>query len=161
MNVSAKDLGTGKEQHITITASTNLSKDEIDKAVREAEQYAAEDAKRKEEIDIRNAGDQMVYQTEKTLEEMGDKLDAADKSEIDQKLADLKTALSGSDTGLIKTATEQLTQAFYKVSEKLYQQAAPQGDPNGGAGFNPGAQQGPANDGQTYYDADYTEVDPQ
>ncbi len=162
VNVSAKDLGTGKEQHITITASTNLSKDEIDKAVREAEQYAAEDAKRKEEVDTRNAGDQMVYQTEKTLQEMGDKLDPADKAEVEQKLADLKNALSGSDSGLIKTATEQLTQAFYKVSEKLYQQANPQGDPNGGAGFNPGAQQGPTGDngGQTYYDADYTEVDP-
>ncbi len=163
VNVSAKDLGTGKEQHITITASTNLSKDEIDRAVKEAEQYAAEDAKRKEEVDVRNAGDQMVYQTEKTLEEMGDKLDPADKSEVESKLADLKTALSGSDTGLIKTATEQLTQAFYKVSEKLYQQAAPNGEPAGGAGFNPGAgQQGPSdNNGQTYYDADYTEVDPQ
>ena len=160
VNVSAKDLGTGTEQHITITASTNLSKDEIDKAVKEAEQYAAEDAKRKEEIDTRNAGDQMAYQTEKTLEEMGDKLDPADKSEVEAKLADLKTALSGSDTGLIKTATEQLTQVFYKVSEKLYQQAAPQGDPNA-AGFNPGANQGPADNGQTYYDADYTEVDPQ
>ncbi len=160
VNVSAKDLGTGKEQHITITASTNLSKDEIDKAVKEAEQYAAEDAKRKEEIDARNAGDQMAYQTEKTLEEMGDKLDPADKSEVEAKLANLKTALAGSDTGLIKTATEQLTQAFYKVSEKLYQQAAPQGDPNA-AGFNPGAEQGPADNGQTYYDADYTEVDPQ
>ena len=160
VNVSAKDLGTGKEQHITITASTNLSKDEIDKAVKEAEQYAAEDAKRKEEVDVRNAGDQMVYQTEKTIEEMGDKLDPADKSDIEGKLAALKTALSGSDTGMIKTATEQLQQAFYKVSEKLYQQAAPQGDPNAGAGFNAGGEAG-GSDGQTYYDADYTEVDPQ
>jgi molecular chaperone DnaK len=161
VNVSAKDLGTGQEQHITITASTNLSKDEIDKAVREAEQYAAEDAQRKEEVDVRNAGDQMVYQTEKTLEEMGDKLDAADKSEVEAKLADLKTALSGSDTGLIKTATEQLTQAFYKVSEKLYQQAAPNADPNA-AGCDQNCNNcGPDdNGGQTYYDADYTEVDP-
>ena len=163
VNVSAKDLGTGKEQHITITASTNLSKDEIDRAVKEAEQYAAEDAKRKEEVDVRNSGDQMVYQTEKTLEEMGDKLDPADKSEVEAKLADLKTALSGSDTGLIKTATEQLTQAFYKVSEKLYQQANPNGA--AGAGCDPNACNcdggcGPDN-GQTYYDADYTEVDPQ
>ena len=159
VNVSAKDLGTGKEQHITITASTNLSKDEIDRAVKEAEQYAAEDAKRKEEVDVRNAGDQMVYQTEKTLEEMGDKLDAADKSEVEAKLSELKTALSGSDTALIKTATENLTQAFYKISEKLYQQAAP----NGAAGCDPNAcgcdgNCGPDN-GQTYYDADYTEVD--
>ncbi len=162
VNVSAKDLGTGKEQHITITASTNLSKDEIDKAVKDAEQYAAEDAKRKEEVDVRNAGDQMVYQTEKTLQEMGDKLDAADKAEVEKKLADLKTALSGSDSGMIKTATDQLTQAFYKVSEKLYQQAAPnQGaGPNAGPGPDMGGNPGQGGDGQTYYDADYTEVDP-
>ena len=158
VNVSAKDLGTGTEQHITITASTNLSKDEIDRAVKEAEQYAAEDAKRKEEVDVRNAGDQMVYQTEKTLEEMGDKLDAADKSEVEAKLAELKTALSGSDTALIKSATENLTQAFYKISEKLYQQSAPNGAP--GCDPNCAGDCGAAGDGQTYYDADYTEVDP-
>ena len=156
VNVSAKDLGTGKEQHITITASSNLSKEDIDKAVREAEQYAAEDAKRKEEIDARNAGDQMVYQCENTLKEMGDKLDAADKSEIESKLSALKTALQGSDTAAIKSATEELTQAFYKVSEKLYQQNGQQpgpdaGNPGGGNGGNGG-------DGQ-YYDADYTVVD--
>ncbi len=156
VNVSAKDLGTGKEQHITITASTNLSKEDIDKAVREAEQYAAEDAKRKEEVDTRNAGDQMVYQTEKTLQEMGDKLDAGDKAEVEAKLAELKSALSGSDTEAIKTATEALTQAFYKVSEKLYQQAAPGADP--GAGY---ADPGAGDAGQTYYDADYTEVNPE
>ena len=158
VNVSAKDLGTGAEQHITITASTNLSKDEIDRAVKEAEQYAAEDAKRKEEVDVRNTGDQMVYQTEKTLEEMGDKIDAADKSDIETKLADLKTALSGSDTGLIKTATEQLTQVFYKVSEKLYQQTAPNGAP--GAGCDGGCDNCGPDGSQPYYDADYTEVDP-
>ena len=133
VNVSAKDLGTGKEQHITITASSNLSKEDIDKAVKEAEQFAAEDAKRKEEVDVRNNGDQMVYQTEKTLSEMGDKLDAADKSEVEGKLASLKTALQGTDTAAIKTATEELTQAFYKISEKLYSQAAPNGAA-GGAG---------------------------
>ena len=109
VNVSAKDLGTGKEQHITITASTNLSKEDIDKAVREAEQYAAEDAKRKEEVDTRNAGDQMVYQTEKTLQEMGDKLDASDKAEVESKLDSLKKALQGSDTAAIKSATDELT----------------------------------------------------
>ena len=130
VNVSAKDLGTGKEQHITITSSSNMSKDDIDKAVREAEQYAAEDAKKKEEVDVRNQGDQMVYQTEKTLEEMKDKIEAGDKSEIEAALAELKTALSGSDTAAIKAKTEALTQVFYKVSEKLYQNAAPQGDPN-------------------------------
>ena len=138
VNVSAKDLGTGKEQHITITASSNLSKDDIDKAVKEAEQFAAEDKKRKEEIDTRNAGDQMVYQTEKTLAEMGDKLDAADKGEVESKLSALKTALSGTDTAAIKDATEALTQAFYKVSEKLYGQTGQGGQ---GAGPEPGAGQ--------------------
>ncbi len=146
VNVSAKDLGTGKEQHITITSSTNMSKEDIDKAVKEAEMYAAEDAKRKEEIDVRNQGDQMVYQTEKTLNEMGDKLDAADKSEVESKLTALKTALTGTDTAAIKAATEELTQAFYKVSEKMYQAAG-------------GAQGGTSGNGQDYYDADYTVVD--
>ena len=160
VNVSAKDLGTGKEQHITITSSSNMSKDDIDKAVREAEQYAAEDAKKKEEVDVRNQGDQMVYQTEKTLEEMKDKIEAGDKSEIEAALAELKTALSGTDTEAIKKATEELTQAFYKVSEKMYQQANPQGaQGNPGAGYtDPGAQQGQQQGGQ-YYDADYEVVD--
>ena len=160
VNVSAKDLGTGKEQHITITASSNMSKEDIDKAVKEAEMYAAEDAKRKEEVDVRNQGDQMVYQTEKTLNEMGDKLDAADKSEVETKLSALKQALTGTDTAAIKAATEELTQAFYKVSEKLYQAAGgAQGagfDPNQTGGANPGAG---AQGGQDYYDADYTVVD--
>ena len=160
VNVSAKDLGTGKEQHITITASSNLSKDEIDKAVKEAEQYAAEDKKRKEEVDIRNQGDQMVYQTEKTLEDMKDKIDPADKSEIEGALSKLKTALSGSDTGAIKTATEELTQVFYKVSEKLYKDTGAQpgagADPNCGGDCN---NCGTDNNGQQYYDADYEVVD--
>ena len=160
VNVSAKDLGTGKEQHITITASSNMSKEDIDKAVKEAEMYAAEDAKRKEEVDVRNQGDQMVYQTEKTLNEMGDKLDAADKSEVEAKLSALKQALTGTDTAAIKAATEELTQVFYKVSEKLYQAAGgAQGagfDPNQAGGANPGAG---AQGGQDYYDADYTVVD--
>ena len=157
VNVSAKDLGTGKEQHITITSSTNMSKEDIDKAVKEAEMYAAEDARRKEEIDTRNQGDQMVYQTEKTLQEMGDKLDPADKSEVEGKLAALKSALTGTDSAAIKSATEELTQAFYKVSEKLYQAAGgAQGqgfDPTQAGGPNPG------DGGQDYYDADYTVVD--
>ena len=161
VNVSAKDLGTGKEQHITITSSTNMSKEDIEKAVKEAEQFAAEDAKRKEEVDVRNQGDQMVYQTEKTLEELGDKVDAAEKGEIESKLQSLKTALTGTDTAAIKAATEELTQAFYKLSEKMYQQANPQGQP--GAGFDPsnmgGQPGGGDNNGQQYYDADYTVVD--
>ena len=160
VTVSAKDLGTGKEQHITITASSNMSKEDIDKAVKEAEMYAAEDAKRKEEVDVRNQGDQMVYQTEKTLNEMGDKLDAADKSEVEAKLSALKQALTGTDTAAIKAATEELTQVFYKVSEKLYQAAGgAQGagfDPSQAGGANPGAG---AQGGQDYYDADYTVVD--
>ena len=153
VNVSAKDLGTGKEQHITITSSTNMSKEDIDKAVKEAEMYAAEDAKRKEEVDVRNQADQMVYQTEQTMSEMGDKLDEADKAEVNEKLAALKSALEGTDTDNIKSATEALTQAFYKISEKMYQAAgAAQG-----AGFDPSAA-GQADNGPQYYDADYTEV---
>ncbi|MGE4352809.1 MAG: molecular chaperone DnaK [Oscillospiraceae bacterium] len=164
VNVSAKDLGTGKEQHITITSSTNMSKNDIDKAVHEAEQYAAEDAKRKEEVDVRNQGDQMVYQTEKTLSEMGDKMDSADKSTIESALTNLKTALSGSDTAAIKSATEALTQEFYKVSEKIYGQAGAQGAAQGGAagpdsGTGTGDSNGNGNGGQQYYDADYTVVD--
>ena len=158
VNVSAKDLGTGKEQHITITSSSNMSKEDIDKAVKEAEMYAAEDKKRKDEVDTRNAGDQMVYQTEKTLAEMGDKLDPADKGEVESKLQALKTALTGTDTESIKHATEELTQAFYKVSEKMYQAANPQG----AQGFDPsqaGGPQGGQQGGQDYYDADYTVVD--
>ena len=135
VNVSAKDLGTGKE----------------------AEQYAAEDKKRKEEVETRNAADSMVYQTEKTLQEMGDKLDASDKAEVEAKLDSLKKALQGSDTAAIKAATDELTQAFYKISEKLYQQTGAQaGGPDMG-GQQPGGNAG--GDGQQYYDADYEVVD--
>ena len=153
VNVSAKDLGTGKEQHITITSSTNMSKEDIEKAVKEAEMYAAEDAKRKEEIDVRNQGDQIVYQTEKTLEEMGDKVDPSIKSEIEAKLQTLKTALTGTDTESIKQATKELTDVFGKLYEAA--QAA-----QGAAGFDPSQQaQGANGNGQEYYDADYTVVD--
>ena len=154
VNVSAKDLGTGKEQHITITSSTNMSKDDIEKAVKEAEQYAAEDAKIKEAVETRNAADQMVYQAEKTLGEMGDKIPAEDKSKVQAGIDNLKEKLKGEDTAAIKAATEELTQAFYAVSEKLYQQTGAQGDPNMG-GQAGGADQG----GQQYYDADYKVVD--
>ena len=163
VNVSAKDLGTGKEQHITITSSTNMSKEDVEKAVHEAEQYAAEDAKRKEEIDTRNQGDQMVYQTERTLEELGDKVDAAEKAEVESKLNELKETLKGSDTAAIKAATEALTQVFYKLSEKMYQQANPQGgQPGANPGCDPNCQGNGGNggdNGQQYYDADYTVVD--
>ncbi|MBQ4582566.1 MAG: molecular chaperone DnaK, partial [Oscillospiraceae bacterium] len=151
VNVSAKDLGTGTEQHITITASSNMSKEDIEKAVREAEQYAAEDAKIKEKVEIRNQADQMVYQSEKTLSEVGDKLPESEKAPIQAGIDKLKETLKGDDTDAIKAATEELTQLFYKMSEKLYQQQAPQGDPTQAAG-DPGAQGG-------YYDADYQVVD--
>ena len=155
VNVSAKDLGTGKEQHITITSSTNMTKEDIDKAIKDAEMFAAEDAKRKEEIDVRNQGDQIVYQTEKTLEDMGDKVPAEVKGEIETKLQALKTALTGTDTESIKQATKELTDVFGKLYEAA--QAA-----QGAAGFDPNAAAGGdagASGGQDYYDADYTVVD--
>ena len=155
VNVSAKDLGTGKEQHITITSSSNMSKDDIEKAVKEAEQYAAQDKKLKEEVEIRNQADQMVYQSEKTLSEMGDKIPADEKAKVQAGIDNLKEKLKGQDTDAIKAATEELTQAFYAVSEKLYQQANPQG----GAQPGPDAGAAGAQDGQQYYDADYKVVD--
>ena len=155
VNVSAKDLGTGNAQHITITSSSNMSKDDIEKAVKEAEQYAAEDAKIKEKVEIRNQADQLVYQAEKTLSEVGDKVPESEKAPVQTGLDKLKETLKGEDTDAIKAATEELTQLFYKMSEKLYQQAAPQGDPNMG-----GQPQGDPNaGGQQYYDADYKVVD--
>ncbi|MGI5973806.1 MAG: molecular chaperone DnaK [Oscillospiraceae bacterium] len=163
VNVSAKDMGTGKEQHITITSSTNMSKEDIDKAVKDAERFAAEDAKKKEEVDVRNQAEQMVYQTEKTMEDLKDKIDAGDKSTLDAALNKLKDALKGTDTAAIKTATEDLSKAFYPITEKLYQQANPQGGQPGPdmGGFNGGAQggaqSGPADDGVV--DADYKVVD--
>ena len=154
VNVSAKDLGTGKEQHITITSSTNMSKEDIEKAVKEAEQYAAEDARIKEAVETRNNADQMVYQAEKTLGEMGDKIPAEDKSKVQSGIDNLKEKLKGEDTAAIKAATEELQQAFYAVSEKLYQQANPQG-----AGPDMGGQAAGGDNGQQYYDADYKVVD--
>ena len=155
VNVSAKDLGTGTEQHITITSSSNMSKEDIEKPVKEAEQYAAEDAKVKEKVEVRNQADQMVYQAEKTLSEVGDKLPESEKAPIQAGIDKLKETLKGEDTDAIKAATEELTQAFYKMSEKLYQQQAPQGDAAGAQ--QPGADAG-AQGGQ-YYDADYKVVD--
>ena len=135
VNVSAKDLGTGKEQHITITASSNLSKDDIDKAVKEAEQYAAEDKARKDEVDTHNAADQVIYQTEKTLGELGDKITAEEKASVESAVAELKEKNKGNDVAAIKEATDKVQKAFYAVSEKLYKNAAPQGEgaPNGSA----------------------------
>ena len=148
VKVSAKDLGTGKEQQISITASTNLSQEEIDKAVKEAEQYAAEDKARKEEVDTHNNAEHLIYQTEKTLGELGDKISAEEKSSIEAAVEKLKEANKGTDLEAIKAASDELQKAFYAVSEKLYQQANPQG---GAQGAQPG------DDGVV--DADYETVD--
>ena len=160
VHVSAKDLGTGKEQHITITSSTNMSKEDIDKAVKEAEQYAAEDKKHREEIDTRNAADQMVYQSEKTIKDLGDKITADDKSALQTKIDALKNSLSGTDIEDIKAKQKELEEKFYEISAKVYQQNAPQGDPNAqGAGCdgNCGNCGNNGND-DGYVDADYREV---
>ena len=154
VNVSAKDLGTGKEQNITITASSNLSQEDIDKAVREAEQFAAEDKARKEEVDAHNEADQTAYQLEKSLTELGDKITDSEKAPIQAAIEKLKEVNKGTDVAAIKAAIEEAQKAFYPVAEKLYQQAAPQGDPNAaGAGFNGGAK---PDDGVV--DADFEEV---
>ena len=147
VNVSAKDLGTGREQHITITSSTNMSKEDVEKAVQEAEQYASEDKARREAVDTRNNADQMVYQCEKTIEEMGDKLDANDKADLETKMNDLKEALKGEDIEAIKAKQEELTKAFYAVSEKIYQAAAAQQAEQGAA-----PEGGATPDGEGYYD---------
>ncbi|MBE6805997.1 MAG: molecular chaperone DnaK [Ruminococcaceae bacterium] len=157
VHVSAKDLGTGKENDITITASTNMSKDDIDKAVKEAEQYAAEDKKRREDIDIRNGADQMIYQTEKTLTEMGDKITDEEKAKIEAAKDALKEALKGEDIEAIKARQEELQKEIYAISEKLYKAAqAAQGDGTNGNGTGTG---GAGAAGDNVYDADFTDVD--
>ena len=160
VNVSAKDLGTGKEQKITISSSTNMSKEDIDKAVKDAEQYAAEDKKRREEVDAKNEAENLAYQAEKLVNESGDKLADSDKSAINTKVAAVKDAISKNDIGIINAAKEDLQKTVYEVSAKLYQQAAPQqGAPDMGAQQpNGGAQ--PNNGGDpNVYDADFTDVD--
>ena len=160
VHVSAKDMATGNEQKITITASSNLSEEDIDKAVKEAEKYAAEDKKNKEAVDARNNADTLVYQCQKALTDLGDKIDEADKTEVNTKIDAVKKALEGTDVEAIKSATEDLQKKFYEVSSKVYQQ---NGGAQGaqGAGFNPnaqgGAQNGGANGGN--YEGDYTVVD--
>ena len=164
VHVSAKDLGTGNEQKVTITASTNLSEDEINKAVHDAEQYANEDKARKEEVEIRNHADSMVYSTEKTLKELGDKLSADDKARIEAEIANVKKAMEGNDSAAIKAASDKLTEVSYDVFGKIYQQAQQQ-NPGAGAGFN-GSDAGSANTGSAPHDdnvvdADYEVVDDQ
>ena len=162
VHVSAKDLGTGNEQNITITASTNLSEDEINKAVQEAERFANEDKKRKEEVETRNQADSLVYQTEKTVKDMGDKISEADKAKINAEVENLKSALNGTDTAAIKAATEKLTEVSYDVFGRVYQQEAAQNGGNPGGGFNPGDMGGNAGakkDDDGVVDADYEVVD--
>lgn len=156
VNVSAKDLGTGKEQKITITASSNLSKDDIDKKVKEAEEFAQQDKKKKENIEVKNNADQMVYQTEKLMKDLEGKISEDEKKDIEAKLADLKKASEGSDYDDMKKKTEDLTQAFYKVSEKLYKQNAEAG----AAGAEAGAQGSEEHKGDDdVVDGDYEVVD--
>ena len=167
VHVSAKDLGTGKEQNITITSSTNMSKDDIDKAVKEAEAFAAEDKKKKDEVDARNAADQMVFQCEKSLNDFGDKVPANDKAEVESKIAAVKEALKGTDIKAIKNASKELEESFQKVATTVYQQAAAaqqaaggaQGfDPNNmGGGMNNGGAQGGSNGGDDVVDAEFTD----
>ena len=152
VNVTAMDKGTGKEQHITITSSTNMSQEDIDKAVKDAERFAEEDRKQKEAVDIKNRADSMIFQSEKTLSEIGDKLADADKADVVAAVEKLKETVKGGDTEAIKADTEALEKAFYALSEKLYAQSGAQG----GAGFDGGANgdAGQSSDG-TYYNADY------
>jgi len=155
VNVSAKELGTGKEQSITITAGSNMSKDDVDKAVRDAEQYSAEDKKRRDEVDTRNNADQLLYQTEKSLEELGDKCPADDKASIEEKKDALKKALEGTDTEAIKAAQDELQKVFYTMYEKVSKEAAQAQAPDGQQPPAGEAEQG----GENVYDADYKEVD--
>ena len=152
VNVTAQDKGTGKEQHITITSSTNMSQEDIDRAVKEAEKFAEEDKKLKEAVEIKNKAESMIFQSEKTLGEIGDKLSDADTAPVKEALEKLKETVKTDNTDAIKADTEALEQAFYKISEKLYAQSGAQGDPSGFAGAQGNA--GAGSDG-TYYDAEY------
>ncbi|MDE6679310.1 MAG: molecular chaperone DnaK [Ruminococcus sp.] len=158
VHVSAKDLGTGKEQNISITASTNMSKEDIDKAVKEAEQYAAEDKKRREEVDTKNEAENLVFQCEKALADFGDKVSADEKANIESKCASLKSAISANNMSEIKSLKDELQKAFYDLSAKVYQQA----NPNGADGIDPSqftkeTQDNSSND-DGVVDADFTEV---
>ena len=156
VNVTAQDKGTGKEQHITITSSTNMSKEDIEKAVKDAEKFAEEDKKQKEAVEVKNQADNLIFQSEKALGEMGDKVSEADKSDVKAAIEKLRETLKGGNTEAIKADTEALQQKFYKLSEELYKQSQAQGGAQG-AGFDAGAQggaQGASGDG-TYYDADF------
>ncbi|MGI6151456.1 MAG: molecular chaperone DnaK [Christensenellales bacterium] len=155
VHVSAKDLGTGNQQQVTITASTNLSDEEIERAIKEAEQFAEEDKKRKEEVETRNHADQLIYTTEKTIKELGDKLTEDDKAKINAEIEALRTALSGTDSGAIKAASEKLTAVSYEIFGKIYQQAGANADPNATGGYadpNAGGYADPNSDGSVNTD---------
>ena len=158
VHVSAKDLGTGKEQNISITASTNMSKDDIDRAVREAEQFAEEDKKRKEEVDAKNNGESLCFQCEKAMEEFGDKVTEEEKAPINTAIADLREALKGDDYEAIKSKTDALQQAFYALSGKVYQNAAPNGAPDMSGMDGMGDMGGSAPNDDNVVDADFTEA---
>ena len=158
VHVSAKDLGTGKEQSISITASSNMSKEDIEKAVLEAEKFAEEDKQRREDVDTRNAADQMVFQCEKILQDEGEKFESADKEELEKLIDNLKEALKGEDMNLIKNRQEELQKKFYEISEKLYNANAPQGDPSA-AGFDPSQFTGGAAPDDGASDVEFTDVD--
>ena len=157
VNVSAKDLGTGKEQHITISSSSNMSKEDIDKAVKAAEQFAEEDKKRREEVETKNNAENLCYQAEKLVNESGDKLEEADKTEVNNKVAALKTTMQNGTVEEIKSGMDELQKAIYAVSEKLYKASAPQQGEQAAPGANP--QQGGQNPNGDVYDADYKDVD--
>ena len=154
VNVTACDKGTGKEQHITITSSSNMSQADIDKAIKDAERFAEEDKKAKDAVETKNRADSMIFQSEKTLEELGDKVSEDEKADVKAAIEKLKSTVSGGNTEDIKADTEALEKAFYKLSEKLYAQANPQGDPNMGGGYDPNMGGNDGNGG-TYYDASY------
>ena len=157
VNVSAKDLGTGKEQHITISSSSNMSKEDIDKAVKAAEQFAEEDKKRREEVETKNNAENLCYQAEKLVNESGDKLEEADKTEVNNKVAALKTTMQNGTVEEIKSGMDALQKAIYAISEKLYKASAPQQGEQAAPGANP--QQGGQNPNGDVYDADYKDVD--
>ena len=157
VHVSAKDMATGNEQNVAITASTNLSDEDIEKAVKDAEAHAAEDKKMKEDIEVRNNAESLIFNTEKTLKELGDKISNEEKSKVEAELENLKKTLEGKDTEAIKSATEKLTSVFYEITEKLYKNANPNGAAGAGAeGATAGTEEGPKTDEKgNVYDADY------
>ena len=158
VHVSAKDMATGNEQNVAITASSNLSDEDIEKAVKDAEAHASEDKKKKEEIEVRNNAESLVYNSEKTLKELGDKVSGEEKAKVENEIANVKKALEGTDTENIKQATEKLTTAFYEISEKLYKQASTAQGATAGAEGATDAGNGENPEG-TVYDAEYVEDD--